>query len=171
MKFCYTSRFLVSALAMFTTTHLMAAPATQTPSGAKAVIQKAYMAENAAAARKDLKGQWKYRTADFVYTDQSGARHTGEGLRSQEQMVYSHAKSIKATTRIEKFTLNNKTQATVIAAENATVTFSNPQTRKNVVMKMSGRVRDTWVFRNARWLKSQTKSLSQIVMMDGKRVQ
>jgi hypothetical protein len=75
------------------------------------------------------------------------------------------------TTRIEKFTLNNKTQATVIAAENATVTFSNPQTRKNVVMKMSGRVRDTWVFRNARWLKSQTKSLSQIVMMDGKRVQ
>lgn len=133
---------------------------------AKKAIQAAYNAENAAAARKDLKGIFASYAPDYVEVSQTGRTTTLTEEKTKARQALSLVKSAKANSVIQKIKLKGK-QAVVSVKEHNELVVDNPRTGQPAKMVIDSVSEDTWTKSGKSRLKKRSKTISEKATANG----
>jgi hypothetical protein len=137
------------------------------PSGTQSVLQGIYNKVNAAAAKKDIKTLWQYRTPDYAYVSAKGKTYTAAQIRPQEKAVIGGAEKVRISSVIQKLTPKGSA-ADVVVKESGLFVLNNPKTRKKVTVQVNSHSLDTWVKRNGSWKVRRSKTLDKRTTINGK---
>lgn len=137
---------------------------------ARKAIAAAYAKMNAAAAKKDADGIFALHTEDYTETDVKGKKHTIAELKQQLPQIFRLAKSIKANTVIDSFSLKGS-KAVVVNHDHSQIVLQNPQNpEQTATLVVDSKSEDTWVKGPKGWQQKLSKSLSAHQTLNGKEM-
>lgn len=134
-------------------------------------IQSAYARMDAALNGKDINTFYSFYTSDYIMISQNGEKKSLEKSRRGLSQILANP-NIKSTNymcTIEKLILEGDT-ATVFGNEMITLITVDSQTGSNNVEEINGRVLQTWVKQNGRWLMNQREALTSEATINGNPV-
>jgi hypothetical protein len=133
-----------------------------TSAQARKQIQANYNSQNAAMARKDLKGTLAHTDPAFVGKGLTGDPQTYKMRVASLPHLFQITKSVRITSRIQKIVLHGDT-ADVQVQANTMVTVVDPKTGKVRKHLTFDTIEDRWVKRPRGWmlLRTQVLTMSQ----------
>lgn len=140
------------------------------PSGdARKTIEAAYVAENRAVEKKDVKSMFVNYSSDYTQTTKKGERLTLDGIKQAVPRILLAAQKIIDKTTIQKFSMKgNKAVATVL--RHTDLSIMNPQTQKPLKMIVDAVTVDTWVKSGKNWKLKLSQEKSEKQTLDGKPI-
>ena len=156
---------LLAAACIASATLVLADPT----SDARKAIQAQYDRANAAAAKKDIKGNIAIFTSDRISVDEKGTTLTLAQYRKLNSALFSSAASISASSTIENISAKGDT-ATVRVKEHGKLVIINPQTKQASTLVIDSVSDDIWVKRSGMWLQKRSVEKSANTVLDGQHV-
>jgi ketosteroid isomerase-like protein len=133
-------------------------------------LQSDYTARDAAFMSKDIEIVLAHYAPNFTGVSDAGKTHDLKEERADYLKTFAlPAKSTVTQSTIEKLTLGKSgSEAAVTLHKHAILLFSDPQTGRNSVLVLDGRVQDTWTKRPAGWQLTHEVSSPIAATMNGK---
>lgn len=163
-----TRRSFLAAAALGVVGRLVLPAHADTPSQARRTLQTAYNLMNTGLARKNLKAAFAY--LDPEYADIVGDLQLSlDEVRDMTAQLFRAARSIKATTHIDKLGLSGN-EATATAKTRATIKVSDPQSGEVALLVMTSVSRDFWVKGSKGWRLLRSRMLSRKLSLNGESI-
>jgi hypothetical protein len=134
---------------------------------ARKAIVAAYAKQSAAIPKGDFKSFEDTHTPDFYEVDKSGRKQELKRIVQAMSGIMSFVKNLKRSVSIQSVTVKGA-NATVAATEKVDAQIPNPQTNKTSNMHAERTISDTWISKNGKWLRKESKTLTEKQSMDGK---
>ena len=139
---------------------------------AKKAIRTAYVQEDAATSKKDVKGLFAHYHPAWEMTVKSAKSETVMNLAQMKQSITQQLAtitSITSKTTIQTFTSKGK-DVLVRFKAHGDIVFADPQTQKPSRIVVDEVGEDTWTLSGKNWLKRKSKTLQQSSTKDGKSI-
>ncbi len=134
---------------------------------ARKAIQLQYDRSNAAITRRDSTGTFAIYSPSFVAVDKNGKKHTLANLKQQSQVVFTQARIITGTTKIQTITLKGNT-ALVRVAEHSKMVGTDPATKSDSTLVFDSTSNDSWISTGGKWLQINSKTLTSKETINGR---
>ncbi len=160
--------FLKTALMLSLST--IAIPAIASAADVQKTLQGYYAARDTAFVSKNVEIVLAHYAPDFTGISDAGKSHDLKEERADYLKTFAlPAKSAITQSTIEKLALGKSgTEAVATLHKHAILLFSDPQTGRNSVLVLDGRVQDTWTKRPAGWQLTHEVSSVITATMNGK---
>lgn len=133
----------------------------------KKEIEAVYSKRNGAAQKKDLKGMLATYSPDYVILRKNGEKGNLKEVKDRLAPVFALTKKLVLKTKPQKWTNKGKT-VVVQTKDHIELVMVNPETEKTNTLVADSLVEDTWKKTAKGWLQVSSKSLDEIVTLDGK---
>ena len=133
-------------------------------------LQGYYAARDTAFMSKNIESVLAHYAPDFTGVSDAGKSHDLKEERADYLKTFAlPAKSAITQSTIEKLILGKSgTEAAATLHKHAILLFSDPQTGRNSVLVLDGRVQDTWTKRPVGWQLTHEVSSVITATMNGK---
>lgn len=149
---------------------LIAVGAIAVQADAKSDLQKLYDNLATSVKKKDLKGCLAYLAPDYTDTNETGKKLNRKEFEAMVKQQFAAPITVKTfSIKVTKVT----PKGSDLIAENTSklsLTFANPQTKKNSTMEQTSSSRDTWVKSGGKWLMKSSTTVSTKRFLDGKEI-
>jgi ketosteroid isomerase-like protein len=160
MSFARHLRIIAPITIVMALTTVTTAGTADVTSDARAAINAAYEKMNAAASRKDLKSLLAFYSKDYIATDPSGGKQTLSDYRRTLEPIFQRARSIRATTTIQKLSVKSN-RAVAVIKDRTRIVLGHPRNPRMVTGFVVDATReDVWVKGPKGWLQQRAKVLS-----------
>ncbi len=140
-----------------------------TASGVRRTLQALYDKGSAAIARKDVMGATAFDAPDFVIIDAQGQSHTLAQSRERAAQLWKRPQLVKVTVNIDRVDLKGKT-ATADVHQHMIMRWVNPKTSHVFQTEQWTTNTDLWSKSSTTWLRTQSRTKTIRVMLNGKEV-
>lgn len=160
--------FLATALML--SLSRIAIPAAASAADVQKMLQGYYAARDAAFVSKNIGAVLAHYAPDFTGVSDAGKAHGLKEERADYLKTFAlPAKSAITQSTVEKLTLGKRgSEAAVTLRKHAILLFSDPQTGRNSVLVLDGKVQDTWTKRPTGWQLTHEVSSIITATMNGK---
>ncbi|BDI33188.1 hypothetical protein CCAX7_52390 [Capsulimonas corticalis] len=138
-------------------------------SGIGHLLQGYYNQANAAAARKDLDGAFRYFSQDFVLTNRKGNEVDLGEIRFRVSALFDSARSIKPSTLVTGASQHGSV-ATALIRDSIECIVTNPDTGKKGLLVGHSVSRDTWTHTEDGWMITSSQQISTQETINGRVV-
>ena len=160
--------FLATVLMLSLST--IAIPAVASAADVQKTLQGYYAARDAAFMSKNISAVLAHYAPSFTGVSDAGKAHDLKEERADFLKTFAlPAKSVVTQSTVEKLALGRSgSEAAVTLHKHGILLFADPQTGKNNVLVLDGRVKDTWTKRPAGWQLTHEVSSQITATMNGK---
>lgn len=129
-------------------------------------IQADYDQQDAAFARLDLDGYLSHHAPDFISVDKDGKETGDDDTRQMLGMMFQGTKSAKATTQVQRVTLQSD-GAVVLTHAHSEMTVERPGDNQVGHLVADTTSRDFWVKADGVWQCKRSKTLTEHTTING----